>query len=266
MPPGWYRVARPGSVDPESRHWTVGDPSAAGVFKYGLDRNEGLFPARRRRLSASWPCSSSRWCSWTPRPRFRPARWPNAGPGRTSASTDSGSPLPYCLYANWVWGGGWLAQMGKNWSLGHGAVDFAGSGVVHAMGGVIALGGAHCRRVPASASTTDGWQTRRSPVTTFRWPSWERLSWRFGWFGFNPGSTLSGTDLRIALCGKHDAGQRRLARWRRCSTLMGTGKKPDPSMMLQRHAGRLGGDHRACAFVDTWAACVIGAVAGVLVV
>ena len=50
--------------------------------------------------------------------------------------------LPYCLYANWVWGGGWLAQMGINWGLGHGAVDFAGSGVVHAMGGFIGLAGA----------------------------------------------------------------------------------------------------------------------------
>src|ERR1700731_3809551 len=50
--------------------------------------------------------------------------------------------LPYCIYGNWVWGGGWLAQAGKNWGLGHGAVDFAGSGVVHAMGGFIALAGA----------------------------------------------------------------------------------------------------------------------------
>ncbi len=50
--------------------------------------------------------------------------------------------LPYCIYANWVWGGGWLAQGGVNWHLGHGAVDFAGSGVVHAMGGIIALAGA----------------------------------------------------------------------------------------------------------------------------
>ena len=50
--------------------------------------------------------------------------------------------LPYCLYANWVWGGGWLAQGGINWGLGHGAVDFAGSGVVHAMGGIIGLAGA----------------------------------------------------------------------------------------------------------------------------
>src|SRR5438045_3373156 len=50
--------------------------------------------------------------------------------------------LPYCIYANWVWGGGFLAQGGLNWGLGHGAVDFAGSGVVHAMGGIIALAGA----------------------------------------------------------------------------------------------------------------------------
>ena len=50
--------------------------------------------------------------------------------------------LPYCIYANWLWGGGWLAQMGVNWNLGHGAVDFAGSGVVHAMGGLIGLAGA----------------------------------------------------------------------------------------------------------------------------
>ncbi len=44
-------------------------------------------------------------------------------------------------YANWVWGGGFLAQGGLNWGLGHGAVDFAGSGVVHAMGEVIGLDG-----------------------------------------------------------------------------------------------------------------------------
>ena len=54
--------------------------------------------------------------------------------------------LPYCIFANWVWGGGWLAQAGMNWGLGHGAVDFAGSGVVHAMGGVIGLAGAMVHR------------------------------------------------------------------------------------------------------------------------
>jgi Amt family ammonium transporter len=53
--------------------------------------------------------------------------------------------LPYSLFANWVWGGGWLAGAGINWQLGHGAVDFAGSSVVFGLGGLIALAGCRLR-------------------------------------------------------------------------------------------------------------------------
>ena len=52
------------------------------------------------------------------------------------------SAIIYPLYANWVWGGGWLATLGSNFGLGHGHVDFAGSSVVHLTGGVCALAGA----------------------------------------------------------------------------------------------------------------------------
>src|SRR5439155_1685311 len=45
----------------------------------------------------------------------------------------------YPSYANWTWGGGWLAMLGKNLGLGHGHVDFAGSSVVHMTGGVMAF-------------------------------------------------------------------------------------------------------------------------------
>ena len=48
----------------------------------------------------------------------------------------------YPLFGNWVWGGGWLSQLGANFGLGHGHVDFAGSSVVHMVGGVAALAGA----------------------------------------------------------------------------------------------------------------------------
>ena len=48
----------------------------------------------------------------------------------------------YPIYGSWVWGGGWLAALGRNLGIGHGAVDFAGSGVVHAVGGFAALAGA----------------------------------------------------------------------------------------------------------------------------
>lgn len=52
------------------------------------------------------------------------------------------STLLYPLFGNWVWGGGWLSQLGVNFGLGHGHVDFAGSSVVHMVGGVCALAGA----------------------------------------------------------------------------------------------------------------------------
>ncbi|MGA2192851.1 MAG: ammonium transporter, partial [Nitrospirota bacterium] len=48
----------------------------------------------------------------------------------------------YPVYANWVWGGGWLSQLGVDFGLGHGHLDFAGSSVVHMTGGVSALVGA----------------------------------------------------------------------------------------------------------------------------
>ena len=50
--------------------------------------------------------------------------------------------IVYPIYGNWIWGGGWLSALGRNVSIGHGAIDFAGSGVVHAVGGFVALAGA----------------------------------------------------------------------------------------------------------------------------
>ncbi|MFQ6001708.1 MAG: ammonium transporter, partial [Anaerolineae bacterium] len=47
----------------------------------------------------------------------------------------------YPLFGNWVWGGGWLSQLGKNTGLGHGFIDFAGSGTVHLLGAGVALAG-----------------------------------------------------------------------------------------------------------------------------
>lgn len=99
--------------------------------------------------------------------------------------------LPYCVYANWIWGGGFLAQGGVNWHLGHGAVDFAGSGVVHAMGGVIALAGGIAigprirKYVYGKPQAIPGHRIPMAVIGMFI-------------LGFNSGSTLSGTDLRIS--------------------------------------------------------------------
>lgn len=51
------------------------------------------------------------------------------------------SAILYPIFGHWVWGGGWLSQLGSNLNLGHGFVDFAGSSVVHAVGGLCALAG-----------------------------------------------------------------------------------------------------------------------------
>src|SRR6185436_3520962 len=50
--------------------------------------------------------------------------------------------VTYPIIGCWVWGGGWLSQIGLKWNWGMGAVDFSGSGVIHMVGGWTALAGA----------------------------------------------------------------------------------------------------------------------------
>jgi Amt family ammonium transporter len=172
--------------------------------------------------------------------------------------------LPYCLYANWVWGGGWLAQAGKNWGLGHGAVDFAGSGVVHAMGGVIALAGGVIvgprigKYVHGKAVPIPGHNIPLAVIGTF--------VLAFGWFGFNPGSTLAGTDLRIATAVVNTMLASVTGALACMFYMMARGMKPDTSMMCNGMLAGLVAITAPCAFVESWSAAVIGAIAGVIVV
>jgi Amt family ammonium transporter len=172
--------------------------------------------------------------------------------------------LPYCLFANWVWGGGWLAQAGKNWGLGHGAVDFAGSSVVHAMGGAIALAGGIIigprigKYVNGKPQAIPGHSIPTVIIGTF--------ILAFGWFGFNPGSTLAGTDLRLTAVIVNTMLAGVTGALSCMAYLMIQGMKPDPSMMCNGMLAGLVAITAPCAFVDSWAAAVIGAIAGVMVV
>jgi ammonium transporter, Amt family len=172
--------------------------------------------------------------------------------------------LPYCIYANWVWGGGWLAQSGKNWGLGHGAVDFAGSGVVHSMGGVIALAGAMILG-PRIGKYVDG-KPVAIPGHHIPMVIAGTFILAFGWFGFNPGSTLSGTDLRISVVVVNTMLAGVAGALATMFFLQAQGMKPDPSMLCNGMLAGLVAITAPCAFVDSWAAVVIGAVAGVVVV
>ena len=173
--------------------------------------------------------------------------------------------LPYCLYGNWVWGGGWLAQGGINWGLGHGAVDFAGSGVVHSMGGVIALAGAMVLGPRIGKFNAQG-KPNAMPGHHVPMVALGTFILAFGWFGFNPGSTLAGTDLRISYVVVNTMLAGIVGALATMVTLMLKGLKPDTTMMCNGMLAGLVAITAPCAFVDPWAAAVIGLVAGWLVV
>jgi Amt family ammonium transporter len=172
--------------------------------------------------------------------------------------------LPYCLFANWVWGGGWLAQSGLNWGLGHGAVDFAGSSVVHAMGGVIALAGGIVIG-PRIGKYVNG-EPRAIPGHNLPFVITGTFILAFGWFGFNAGSTLSGTDLRIATAVVNTMLASITGAISCMLYLMARGLKPDPSMVCNGMLAGLVAVTAPCAFIDQWAAALIGVISGVLVV
>lgn len=171
----------------------------------------------------------------------------------------------YPVYGNWVWGGGWLAQLGTQFGLGHGHVDFAGSSVVHLTGGVLAFVGAKMLgpRIgkynrDGSANAIPGHNIPMAIVGTF--------ILAFGWFGFNPGSTLAGTDLRISVVAVNT--MIASATGALASTLwmwLFRSKKPDPTMMLNGMLAGLVAITAPCAFVTVGSAAVIGLISGVLV-
>ena len=260
VPSGWYASLGPGVSILNAGWGLVGE---AGVFKYGIIGTKG------------WCLSGVEDVSVLALFFFMMVFFDTTATIPTGAMAERWSwknfclygfwvALPYCIYANWVWGGGWLAQAGKNWNLGHGAVDFAGSGVVHAMGGVIGLAGAIIIG-PRIGKYVDG---KIHPIPPHSVPMAIAGTFIlcFGWFGFNPGSTLSGTDLRISVVVVNTLLASATGGIGTMLFLMGTGKKPDPSMMLNGILAGLVAITAPCAFVDSWAACVIGAIAGVLVV
>jgi ammonium transporter, Amt family len=172
----------------------------------------------------------------------------------------------YPIFGNWVWGGGWLATLGTNFHLGHGVVDFAGSAVVHMTGGVLAFVGAAMIGPRLGKYNKDG-SPNAIPGHNLPMAVVGCFILAFGWFGFNPGSTLAGGDLRISVVAVNTmiasatgAFASMLYMW-----LFKT-KKPDPSMMINGMLAGLVAITAPCAFVSVQSAALIGLVAGVLVI
>jgi len=104
----------------------------------------------------------------------------------------------YPMFGCWVWGGGWLSQLGATMNFGHGYVDFAGSTVVHAVGGFCAMALAVILGPRLGKYGPDG-KPNPFPAHNIAFVVIGTFILLFGWMGFNPGSTLGSTDLRISV-------------------------------------------------------------------
>lgn len=168
------------------------------------------------------------------------------------------SAVIYPIIGHWIWGGGWLAQLGF--------ADFAGSTVVHAVGGSIALIGAKILGPREGRFSADGTPNfiagHNIPIAALG----IFILW-FGWFGFNAGSTLSvGDGTLISLVAVNTNLSAVTAGIVTMFLVWKKFGKPDLSMTGNGILAGLVGITAPCAFVSPVAAIAIGAVAGVLVV
>jgi ammonium transporter, Amt family len=178
------------------------------------------------------------------------------------------SALIYPIYGHWVWGGGWLANLYQYLPFlgeGVGARDFAGSGVVHAVGGFAALAGAALVGPRLGKFNRDG-TPNVIPGHNLSLVALGTFILFFGWFGFNPGSTLAATDLRISIIAVNTflaaaAGAVTAIYY----SLVRTGKL-DLVLACNGCLAGLVGITAPCAYVPTWAAVVIGVVAAFVLI
>ena len=191
-------------------------------------------------------CSrSSRSSSWRRPATSSSARSANASPSADSscASCSSGAML-YPIFGNWVWGGGWMSQLGSTMDLGHGYVDFAGSTVVHAVGGFCAMALAVVLGPRLGKYDKDG-KPRAFPAHNIVFVVTGTFILLFGWMGFNPGSTLArDRPAHRRRRGQHEprgGGRVRVGD----AHLVSDVRQARHLDGVQRHARRSGGHHRA---------------------
>lgn len=165
--------------------------------------------------------------------------------------------LIYPVVGHWVWGGGWLAGLGF--------IDFAGSTVVHSVGGWAALVGAWILGPRLGKYSADGKPTAIPGHNIVLGALGVFILW-FGWFGFNPGSTLSGLDpaiAQIALNTNISAAAGALLAMSFSWIRYG---KPDVGLTLNGALAGLVGITAGCADVNLVPSVLIGAGAGVLII
>ena len=173
----------------------------------------------------------------------------------------------YPLFANWAWGGGWLANLGTNFGLGKGYCDFAGSGVVHAVGGLSALAIAMILGPRIGKFSREG-RPQVILAHDIVLVITGCLILAFGWFGFNPGSTLGASgsgNLRIGSIAVNTMLASATGMISAMLYMWFMYKKPDASMTGNGFLAGLVAITAPSGFVNPVGAVIIGFVAGVLV-
>ena len=164
----------------------------------------------------------------------------------------------YPIVGHWVWGGGWLADLGFR--------DFAGDAVVHSLGGWSALAGAMLLGSRIGKYGKDG-KPRAIPGHSMSLAVIGLFVLWLGWFGFNPGSTMSfqnPSDVMHILMTTNTAAIAAVVTSTATSWILL--KKPDLGMTVNGCLAGLVGITGSCAYVSVESSLLIGALSGILVV
>jgi Amt family ammonium transporter len=243
-------------------YWLIGFGIMFGTSALGLFGTDGFF------LSAADPSTADglwQFAYWMFQAVFA-ATAATIVSGAMAERTKFSSYLFYSVFitaiiypvvGHWIWGGGWLAEKGM--------IDFAGSTVVHSVGGWAALAGAMLLGPRLGKYNKDG-SSNAIPGHNIPLAALGVFILWFGWFGFNPGSTTAGTNLSIAtiavttnLAAAAGAIIAMFTTWFKYG-------KPDLSMALNGALAGLVAITAPCANVSPLSAIIIGAIGGLLVV
>jgi Amt family ammonium transporter len=187
--------------------------------------------------------------------------------GASCASSALLAGWTYPLFAHWVWGGGWLAQLGVNQGWGYGLLDAGGAGAIQSVGGLTALSIAWILGPRHGKYAADGMPAaipgHNAVLVLFAC----FLTW-LGWIGLNGGGSLlwiGGSAAGVALVAINTTLSAASAALAAAAITRIRFGRPDASLCANGWTGGLVASSAACAFVNPASAAIMGAIAGVLV-
>jgi ammonium transporter, Amt family len=187
--------------------------------------------------------------------------------GACSISTALLAGWTYPLFAHWVWGGGWLAQLGSNYGLGEGFIDAGGASTIQVIGGLTALSIAWILGPRRGKYTHEGIPTA-IPGHNAVLVLFGCVLALAGWWGLNSSGAIlfngadRGVAVRVLINTLLSAASAALAAAVATHARFG---KPDASLTANGWIGGLAASSGACAFVDPLEAAFIGVMAGIVV-